>query len=292
MQKRIVIIGLVGVGLLGVWGCKSASRNPSERPTAARSNQSAPRSNQNVDPNESLRARAEALWNAKVAEDWGRVFEFEDPNARQEWNKDEFVAWSKENEPFKIQSFELGKVQADGEMGWVEVNYNTLIRRFESLPARDAKLWQKWRNVDGTWHPVPLRELVSYPEPPMRRNAREEARLRARFMQSWEARKAGDHHALYQFIDPLDQPRMPEEAFVDMHQLLEYRTCKVNWVEAVGDLGRVHVTYTRKVTDPSLSKLPVETVSEIEEWIKTNGEWYRDLVRGSVATPGDSNDAS
>jgi hypothetical protein len=177
-------------------------------------------------------------------------------------------------------------------MGWVEVDYNTLIRRFETLPPRDAKLWQKWRYVDGQWHPVPLRDLVSYPEPPVRRNAREEAALRARFMQSWAARKAGDHKELYQFIDPLDQPRMPEEPYVDMQELLEYRTCQVNWVEVVGDLGRIHVTYTRKVTDPSLSKLPVETVSEIEDWVKMDGQWYRDLARGSVALPGETNDAS
>ena len=285
MKKCLSVSILVALCPWAVSGCKSTSATSGSATSRA---YPAPTANEQS----LLRARAMALWNAKVAEDWEKVFEFEDPTSRTGWVKSDFVNWSKENEPFKIRSFKISDVQAAGDMGWVEVEYNTLIRRFPTLPPRDAQLWQKWRRVNGSWHPVPLRELVSYPEPPVRRNAVEEANLRARFMDSWRFRKAGDHHNLYQLIDPSDQPRMPEEAYVDMQSLLEYRTCDVNWVEVVGELGRVHATYTRKVTDPSLSKLPIETVSEIEEWVKVNGAWYRDLARGSVATPGEKNDAS
>ena len=85
---------------------------------------------------------------------------------------------------------------------------------------------------------------------------------------------------------------MPEEAYVDMQELLKYLTCDVRWVEVVGPLGRVQVVYTRKVTDPSMTKLPVETVVQTEDWIKVNGEWYQDLSRASGPTPGETNDAS
>lgn len=280
MCRRFALIGVIGLGSLATWGCATTSGSGSvARPDG-------------VDDRAALRERAVALWEAKVAEDWSAVFYLQDPQSRAKWDKDEFVAWSMENDPFKIQSFDLGDVQADGDMGWVDVQYNTLIRRFETLPPRDASLWQKWRRVAGMWHPVPLRELVSYPEPPSRRNAIEEGQLRTRFMQAWRARKAGDYHALYQFCDPYDHPKMPEEAYVDMQELLEYRTCDVRWVEVVGALGRVQVVYTRKVTDPSMTKLPVETVVQTEDWIKVNGEWYQDLSRASGPAPGETNDAS
>jgi len=280
MSKRKVLIGVIGLGSLATWGCATTSGSKGVAQSRSK------------DERVALRTRAQALWDAKVAEDWRAVFDLQDPHSRAAWNEDDFVAWSQKNDPFKIQSFQFGDVQADGNMGWIEVKYNTLIRRFESLPPRDASLWQKWRRVDGTWYPVPLRELVSYPEPPSRRDAVEEGRLRARFMEAWRVRKAGDYHALYQFCDPYDHPKMPEQAYVDMQELLKYLSCDVKWVEVVGKLGRVQVVYRRKVTDPSMTKLPVETIVQTEDWIKVDGEWYQDLSRASGPTPGETHDAS
>jgi hypothetical protein len=285
--KTLCTLLLIGMAYSVVSGCasNSESRNAEARQTQVKRNRP-------VDESTQLQESARKLWTARVNEDWETVFKFEDPNVRKDWDKDEFITWSKENEPFLIQSFELGRVQADDGMGWVEVNYNTLIRRFESLPPRAATLWQKWRKVDGSWHPVPLRELVSYPEPPARRNAAEEALLRERFMESWAAREQGDLLKVYQFIDPYDREKLPEQAFVDMESLLEYLSCDVKWVEAVGRMGRIHVVYTRKVTDPNLSKLPIETVRETEDWININGVWYRDLARAVGPNPGETHDAS
>jgi len=233
-----------------------------------------------------LRQRADGLWDAKTKDEWDTIFHFEDPNSRRDWNKEEFIAWSEKNDPFKVLSFQLGDIQADGDLGWVEVKYNTLVRRFASLPPRDATLWQKWHKVDGTWHPVPLRDLVSYPEPPSRRDLYAEKHLRGRYLEYWDARKSKDIKLLHQYIDPYDQPRMPVESLQEMEGLMEYLSYDLKWVEVIGEMGRVHVIYRRKVTDPSLSKLPPETAVETEEWIRVNDEWYRDLSR--VSGPGAS----
>jgi len=251
---------------------------------------SASRNGRRGDDLKLIQQRAEKFWDAKTKEDWDTVFLFEDPNTSREWKKEDFAAWSEKNDPFKILKYEFGQIQSDGEMGWVEVKYNSLVRRFQNVPPRDATLWQKWRKVNGEWYPVPLRELVAYPEPPARRDLGEESRLRERFMLSWKLRQAKDWKGLFELVDPSDRPRMPEEAWLDMHSLLEYLSYDVKWVEAIGQLGRVHVVYKRKVTDPSLSKLPVETAVETEEWIMVNNEWYRDLARASG--PGAKNEPS
>ena len=104
---------------------------------------------------EVLRQRAERLWWARTTEDWHTVFQFQDPPARDEMVEDEFVAWSREEEPFVIHSYSLGEVRIDGRVGWVEVDYQTSMRKLPDIPARDAHRWEKWRLISGQWHPIP-----------------------------------------------------------------------------------------------------------------------------------------
>jgi len=226
----------------------------------------------------SLEAAAQRYWTAKVAEDWDSVFDLEyEPEARASLVRDEFKNWSKEKEPFQIHSFKIERVASDGEMGWVELDYVTSIRRFPGLPPRDTKMVQKWRLTDDQWYPVPKNQLESYPEPPSYRDLAAEPRLWERFEGSWRARRAGDWSAMYEFTDPRDHGDVTLEMFAEAEGLFEYLDHKVHWVEVIGNLGQVRVAYRHKVTDKSMEKLAARDATIVERWVLYNDQWYRDL---------------
>lgn len=226
-----------------------------------------------------LRQRADRLWSAKEAQDWATVFQFQDPAEHDQSAKDEFIRWCVEEEPFRILSYEIDDVDVDGNLGWVDVRYRTSLNKFPDIPARDAETWQKWRRIDGMWYPVPTRELASCPEAPSKRDASAEARLRTRFLESWTARQGRDWPRLYALTDPADREDVPEDEYAQVEGLFEYLAHEVDWVEVVGQRGRIRVSYEHKVTDTSLSKLPAMTATMIETWIQRDNEWYRDLKR-------------
>jgi hypothetical protein len=47
----------------------------------------------------------------------------------------------------------------------------------------------------------------------------------------------------------------------------------------IDEQGRVRVQFDAKKLDPNLTKLPPQTITATEDWIKVDGEWYRDLIR-------------
>jgi len=228
-----------------------------------------------------LQSRAETLWTAKVEEDWKTAFLFLDPRQRAETTEAEFTAWSQENDPLKMLSYSVERVQIAGDLGWVEVHYRAAVRKYPDLPPRDAHQWQKWRLVAGHWYPVRPQEWSSYPAAPALRDAEEETRLRSRFLESWDARHADRWSELYEMSDPRDKDDVPVEEFVDAESRFAYLSYELHWVEVQGDRGSVRVSYRHKVTDPSLTKLLARVAVLTEHWKKRDGQWYRDLIRSN-----------
>ena len=227
-----------------------------------------------------LRQRAEQLWQARVDEDWETVFRFEVPEQQKDATAAEFADWSRKNEPFKYESFEIVQVQAEPPLGWVNVKYRSSQRRFPNVPARDSAQWQKWHVVAGDWLPVRKGDWDDYPAAPAQRDAAEEARLRARVDEAWEARTAHDWHQLYGLTDPRDHQDITEDAFAKDEALFEHLSRNLRWIEVVGDRGRVRALYDVKSNDESLTKMPIQSTELTEPWVKYDGQWYRDLITG------------
>lgn len=227
-------------------------------------------------PEDELRARAESLWRARRDQNWAEVFEFRTPAERQDAKVEDFIEWSNKNEPFLIQSYEVGAVEVAEPLGWTQVKYTTRIRQFPNQPPRDAEQWQKWRRIDAVWYPVAPREAQGYPEPPSQRNAAEEARLRSRFADYWKARTARDYEKLIDLTDPADRPDLTVEQVRGIEEKIAFLDARIEWIEVIGTHGRMAVTYKHKLDDPSLTKAPPRETTLIERWILSDGEWYLD----------------
>jgi len=218
-------------------------------------------------------------WNARIAQDWTTLYEFAEPDLRTQVSLAQFEQWSRTNEPFDVRSFQMDHVEVQGDRGWAQVRYAAGLTRFPDAPIREVDHWQKWRLVQGEWYPVPPRELGAYPAAPSLRNASEEAKLLERFEESWLARSRRDWKALYRFGDPDDLSRVSEQQFIAAESLIEHIDHVVDWVEVLGDSGRVRVGYRHRLSDPNLTKLTPTTLYVIEPWIRRDNEWYRDLDR-------------
>lgn len=232
-----------------------------------------------TDPVAHLRQQAEQFWQAKQQEDWAAVFNLLDPQERADADPEKYAEWCAENEPFVIHAYTLGQVLTENDFGWVEVAYKSTIRQYANFAPRDAQQWQKWRRVEGQWHPVPRKQLEAYPLPPTQRDLDEEQRLRASFDQMWEARQAGAHQLLWEMINPADRKYVTVEQIAETEAMSKWLDHKVHWVQAVGETGTVYVTYQHKLLDPNLKKMPPQYIQLTEHWIKVEGEWYRHLGR-------------
>ncbi len=221
-----------------------------------------------------VRERAKRLWEAKLTEDWATVYEIRDPAVRDEGTQAEYVAWSNDNEPFRIEGYEIGEVLTEDGVAWVRVAAQISTRQFES-PARDVDRWDKWRLIEGDdWYPVPQKMFDHYPVAPPLRDREAEERLRERFMLSWEARKTRDWPAYLDLYAPSDREIMTLDEFVEVNEMFIYDDVDVLWIEVVDDHGKVRVGITERVTDPSLSKMPPTLAISTETWKRVDGEWY------------------
>jgi hypothetical protein len=231
-----------------------------------------------IAPAEVLRQRAARLWQARQDLDWAAIFPFQDPQAVEGVTEAEYIAWAEENEPFLVHEFRLGDVLTRGDMGWVEVDCRTSMRRFADVPPRAIHRWEKWRILEDGWYPVPPGQLEDYPASPAERDAGEEQRLLARFEASWEARCEEDWDRLFALSDPRTRGDIPRDEFAEAQGLIQYLTRDVQWVEAMGDHGRVRVEILHKLNDPSMTKLPPRLILVTERWVRIDDEWYRDLA--------------
>jgi len=201
------------------------------------------------------------------------MFQYIEPEKRKDWSRDAFAAWSENNEPFQVLDYTIKHVEEQGILGWVTVDYTSKIRQFPQSPARKAAKLEKWSQIDGVWYLVPKEKEASIPAPPSQRDAAAERRLRERFDEAWDARRRGDHDALYQMID-LDQRKQVSPALFDKGEsVIDYLGAAVQWVEVVGDRGRVCVTYTFKLADPNMKKMQPQHKTIIEDWKLQQGQW-------------------
>jgi len=191
---------------------------------------------------------------------------------------EEFLEWAKAKEPFHIVKWAIKESLVEGRFGWVRVNYSATLRRFPDLAEKETTSWQRWVLLDGRWYPVPQTELKNFPETPAIRDSAAEVALRARFDQTWRARHERDWNTLYSLTDPRDHEAVSSEEFSQSESLFLYLDAVVDWVEVIGDRGRVRVTYTHKPNDPSLTKMRAQRASIIENWVRVNQRWYRDLI--------------
>lgn len=249
-------------------GCKAPGGKAPTEPRASREPQAA-----------SLEQRVNSLWQARQAEDWETVFDFEVPSAREQATVAQFVSWAEANEPFQIHEYEVLKIEQDGDLGWAKMRTKTSVRRFPNSPVREVERWEKWCRRNGEWYPVPRAELENYPVALSLRDTAEEQRLLDRFDEALQAKQAGDWDKLYQLSDPRDYGAVPFDTFAEAHNRILYVDCDVEWVQATDHLGVVRAVYVHRFNDPNMTKmLPRELVIN-EEWVRQDGQWYLDLSR-------------
>ncbi len=221
--------------------------------------------------------RAETLWRAKSHGDCKTAYQFADPAYRND--EAAYIEWCKNEDPFRILEYKLHGAQAEGDLGWVRVVSKTQFVRIPGTPVQEVDTWDKWRRIGGEWLPVNKRELAAYPEAPAVRDHAAEQRVRARLDEVWQSRLARDWHRLYELIDPLDRSVISEDQLIQSEDMLVQAACKVCWVEVTGDRGRTRATYSNRLNDPSLSKMPLKDTDVTEYWVLRDGAWYLDLKR-------------
>ncbi|MCB9850764.1 MAG: hypothetical protein H6817_08670 [Phycisphaerales bacterium] len=227
-----------------------------------------------------LNERAGELWKARAAEDCATMFLFEPTRGDEGVTEEEYINYCKNEEPFRVHDYEILDTVTEGDLGWVELNVSTSMRKFPSAAPVESHRWEKWHHINGEWMPVGSKDLTAYPDAPALRDRDAEAELRKRFDASWQARLDRDWPTLYDFIDPRDRDQVDSGVFADTHALFEYLSCDVHWVEVKGNAGVVYVTVHHKLNDPSLTKLPPRDATVREEWVRHDNEWYLDVRRG------------
>ncbi len=224
-----------------------------------------------------LRDRVDGLWKARVSGDCPTVQKFEDPRTPGGMHRDEYIKFCQEREPFLYKSYNVVDIQSDRDWGWVDVKYSSVIRGHENIPARESTLNERWQRYNKQWFLVPKDKQDRMPSTPKVRNMKEEPKLQARFMQTWEARKANDWKKLYELLDPKDRETIPLKEYSEGEAKFDILKADLQWVEVIGEKGRVLVDYLAKPSDIKLID-PIN-VPKFEDWILVNGEWYRDIKR-------------
>jgi len=278
-MSRFTVLGVFGWTAAMMSGCAASKNDMTSTRSESRDSTRSTYSSEPRDDRAELRTRAESLWEAKKGRDWEAAFVFEDPALRKESTVAQFIEWSEKEEPFRIQSYSVGDVEIEKEMGWVTIDYETTLLKFPNIPPRGARIQQKWRKLDGDWYPVARQILDQYPEAPSARNTTEEPLLRSRFEEAWNARQDRNFEYLFELCDPKDTATIEQSYFVDQEALVEYKSCEVHWVEAIGEKGRIHCTVFARLHDPNMRNMPFQPSRTTENWVLREGEWYRDLRR-------------
>ncbi|MBW7905145.1 MAG: hypothetical protein LC135_06110 [Phycisphaerae bacterium] len=256
---------LAVVGLLAAWGCEGSQprRAPAARTDAERTAR--------------LVERARILWQARQDEDWSRTFDFRDPRVAKAEDREKYIEWCRENEPIAILAHRVLGGQVEGHFGWVQVESTKRVRRYPAAAAQQVRQWERWRWVGEDWYPVPAEELSLYPDAPAARDREGEQRLKERFEEAWQCRLKRDYEKLYALTDPEDHEEVKFDMLVADESQFEHLSKDVEFIEVIGDRGRILVAYTVKLTDPSVSKQPPQEILINERWIRRDGQWYREL---------------
>jgi hypothetical protein len=229
------------------------------------------------DAKQSLTERAHIFWNARVKGDWDSVYNLLAAEDKAHFTSEEFVAHRKEKGPFRFLSAKLEDVAVAGDLGWVKVDYTIQSAVFPDVPARDVQGWDIWQQRDGQWYPILKKaQRKRLPQlPPHMRPAEEEALLAQRANELWSAKEKEDWTLIYPYLEPAFRDKVSEEEFQKSNALSAYLSHTLEWVEVIGDRGRVKVVYTHTPNAPALTKLEPEPDVMIEQWVKVDGQWYR-----------------
>ena len=97
---------------------------------------------------EALRQRVDSMMQAKIADDWGKVYDFQAPEYKKEVPKDEFLGINRKMSVlrYSIASLEMAP---SGKEATVEVKFAASVRGFEFDGMINT---QQWINIKGTWY--------------------------------------------------------------------------------------------------------------------------------------------
>ncbi len=222
---------------------------------------------------DALAAAADRLWQARIADDFASMYEFQRADFQEANTMDAYIEWSEANEPFKWESFEIGEVYAQGQIGWVEVQQSVAMRRMPSVPPRDTRVWEPWMHIEDRWLPVNSPTAGNLPQTPAIRDIDAETELAERFEKSWQYRHDREWAKLFDMMSSESKSTTTAQQFADAQDLLIFVQCRVEWVEVIDDAGRIGAFVQFKYNDPSLQKMQPKTTLVIERWIRENGEW-------------------
>lgn len=293
-MQGITVRNLGGVCLTAVLvltGCRSAEKGHADSGTESRqsaaANAPATTSNHSASANmnsgsdtDILRATAERVWTARRDRDCATVAKYLDPKEYANLNDEDRLAVC-DGDPFRYQRFSISKVEVEGGFGWVHLNYATKLVAFDKEDPQEVDTIEKWRLVDQQWYPVASRIQETCPETPSIRNSAKEASLKARFEETWPLRVSQNWNALYEMVDPKDKGRVSQSDFVEAEGLIHYFAYELDWVQVIGEVGEVRVTYDNKLADPNMTRFPARKINLSEHYVLRNGVWYRDLVRAN-----------
>lgn len=254
-MKRIVIASMLIAGLL-LGGIAGAAGIPDEQ--------------------KSLEKAVKTYWEAQVKQDWGALYDVSPPEVKAGISKEQFVAFNLEKNPIVYLSYDVGRVEVSGKLGWADVAWEARAAKFPEAPPRKLREWMVWAKGEGGWYPLPPKKAAEEaPQlPPSVRPAGEEAALAKRVDQFWQAREADRWDLVYQFCDPQFRERVSLDEFLQKKALRAYFAHSVDWTEVSGDTGTVRLTSKYRITDPALSKLDPQEDTMLEKWVKVDGVWY------------------
>ncbi len=222
-----------------------------------------------------VQQRARDLWNAKVTDRWDVVFDLLPPEEQaQTQGREAYAEYQKSGGPFQYTAAEVGEVVVEGDTAWVALKFAVKPRQYPLKPS-DVEKWEVWIKRDD-WRPVPRSAEDQFASrPPKARNAEEDARLAARVEAVWKATASDDWRAVYDFLDPTYRAANSIEQHMARRAKYRYSSPRIQWVETNGNTGRAKVSFMQKLNDPTLTKLEPEEKSMVEQWLKVNGQWFR-----------------
>ncbi|MCB9854572.1 MAG: hypothetical protein H6818_02710 [Phycisphaerales bacterium] len=227
-------------------------------------------------PTEDLRDAATTLWSARVARDYATIYRFQPASYRASVDCDSFVRNGADN-LFHYLEFELEDVENRDDVGWVQLRSQTALAKFADIPARSITRWETWIRETGRWRPCTPEESDALPRAPSLRSTECESALRERFLEYGQARVSADFEAMYACLDPAGRAKMPYAEFAESEAVLRILAAEPEWVEVIGNAGRVRAAYLVASADPSLSKLSPKIVRVTELWRKEGATWFRDV---------------
>lgn len=221
--------------------------------------------------------RVKSFWEYQFKDDWGALYDYLSPSVKAQLTKEKFIKAKTESAPLQYISYNLGNMETSADLGWAEVSFTAKVKLTPDKPDKQLKIWQLWRkDDDGKWNIMAPEEAATQPYfPPSIRAKLDVADLARRVDEFWRAQETQKIETVYELCEPHFKQRMPFEEFVGKKSVYLYLSHSIEWVEAMGNSGRVKIKSTQQHSDPHLSKMPPKEHSSVEHWVRVDGAWYR-----------------